>query len=88
MQVAMTIRALEEDVLKSRDPDINDSDDWPLYTLRKTKVLSKETGELVSLLTAHADNPVTVLGTLEAINSDLVDNSEGTFRVIGLRLTG
>jgi len=66
----------EEDILHARDSRIEDSDEWPLYTLRKVKVLSKETGEPVSLLSAHNDHPVTVLGTLEAVNSDLIHSSK------------
>ncbi len=66
----------EEDILHARDSRIGDSDEWPLYTLRKVKVLSKETEEPVSLLSAHNDHPVTVLGTLEAVNSDLIHSSK------------
>lgn len=65
----------EGDLLRPKDPTIEDSDDWPLYTIRKSKVLSLETGEPISLLTAHDDNPVTVVGTLEKVDSDLKDNS-------------
>lgn len=68
----------EENILHARDSSIEDSDDWPLYTLRKARVLSKRTGGPVSLLSAHNDHPVTVLGTLEAVNSDLIHSSEGT----------
>jgi len=66
----------EEDLLHARNLQITDSDDWPLYTLRKARVLSKETEEPVSLLSAHNDHPVTVLGTLETVNSDLIHNGE------------
>ena len=74
-QLATTMPVPEENLLRSKDPAIQDSDDWPLYTLRKAKVRSKHTGELVSLLAAHDDHPVTVLGTLESVNFDLIDNS-------------
>ena len=73
----------EENILHARDSRIEDSDEWPLYTLRKTRVLSKKTGEPVSLLSAHNDHPVIVLGTLEAVNSDFVHSSEET--VLNLR---
>lgn len=69
----------EEDILHAKDSRIEDSDEWPLYTLRKARVLSKETGEPVSLLSAHNDHPVTVLGTLEAVNPDLIHSSEDNF---------
>lgn len=76
----------EEDILHPRDPDIKDSDEWPMYTLRKAKVLSKETGDLVSLLTAHNDHPVTVVGTLEAVSPDLTGNSRST--ILGPEMKG
>ena len=79
LQLATTMAVSEEDILQAKDPEIKDSDDWPVYTLRKTNVLSKETGELVSLLVAHNDRPVIVLGTLEAVDSDLIGNSEKIF---------
>lgn len=66
----------EEDILHAKDSRIEDSDEWPLYTLRKARVLSKGTSEPVSLLSAHNDHPVTVLGTLEAVNPDLIHSSE------------
>ena len=74
-QLVTTMPVPEENLLRSKDPAIQDSDDWPLYTLRKAKVRSKHTGELVSLLAAHDDHPVTVLGTVESVNSDLIENS-------------
>ena len=59
---------LEEDVLEAKDPRIKDSDEWPSYTLKKTKVLSQVTGEPVSLFAANTDHPVRVLGILDSVN--------------------
>ena len=59
---------LEEDVLEAKDPKIKDSDNWPSYTLKRTKVLSQVTGEPVSLFAANTDHPVQVLGILDPVN--------------------
>ena len=64
----------ETKLLWPKDPRITDSDDWPSYALRKAKVLSKTTGELVSLLAAHDGQPVKVLGTLEAVDDEYSAN--------------
>ena len=56
---------LEEQVLEAKDPRIEDSDNWPSYTLKRTKVLSQKTGDPSSLLEANIDNPVQVLGVLD-----------------------
>lgn len=60
----------EEAVLEFKDPSIKDWDDWPTYTLRKVKVFSQKTGEPGSLLTAHKDHRVRVLGQLDTIDAD------------------
>ncbi|KAL8830734.1 MAG: hypothetical protein Q9191_001264 [Dirinaria sp. TL-2023a] len=60
----------ETKLLWPKDPRITDSDDWPSYVLRKVKVLSKATGEPVSLLAAHDGHPVKVSGTLEAVEDE------------------
>ena len=64
----------ETKLLRQKDPKIKNSDDWPSYTLRKAKVLSKVTGGLVSLLAAHSSHAVKVLGTLEAIDAEYAAN--------------
>ena len=58
----------EEDVLEAKDPKIKDSDRWPSYTLKKTKILSQATGEPVSLFAANTDHPVQILGILDSVN--------------------
>ena len=66
---------LEEDILEAKDPKIKDSDKWPSYTLKKTKVLSQATGEPVSLFAANINHPVQVLGILDSINPVYKKNS-------------
>lgn len=64
----------ETKLLRQKDPKIKNSDDWPSYTLTKAKVLSKATGELVSLLAAHSSHAVKVLGSLEAVDVEYAAN--------------
>lgn len=66
---------LEEDILEAKDPKIRDSDKWPSYTLKKTKVLSQATGDPVSLFSANTDHPVEVLGILDTVNPVYKKNS-------------
>jgi hypothetical protein len=49
-----------------------DPDSWPEFTLNQVKVISQATGELVSLLTAHAAAEVRVEGVLEEVGEDKV----------------
>lgn len=57
----------ESHVLKPRDPKILRSDDWPDFSIAKVNVVSQSTGQPVSLLSAHKDNPVKVTGRLEEV---------------------
>ena len=61
----------EASILWAKDPSITDSDDWPVYTLREINVLSRLTGETVSLFTANDDHPIRVIGYLEKIDKTL-----------------
>lgn len=56
-------------ILEPKDPSIENTDDWPAFSLSKIKIYS-QTGELVSLLKAHEDNPVNVIGHLEPVESE------------------
>ena len=60
----------ELDILEPKDPAIENWDDWPTYSLRKTSIISQKTGKPTSLLKAHEDNPVKISGFLETIDSD------------------
>lgn len=56
----------EEKVLVRKDAATDDNPDlWPTFGLRKIQVTSQATGELVSLLSAHKENPLTVIGQLD-----------------------
>ena len=65
-----TMLVREDAVLEPKDPSIENCDDWPTYSLRKIKITSHVTGEPVSLLKAHKDHPVKVVGYLEPIDSE------------------
>ncbi len=60
----------EEDVLEAKDPNITDTDNWPSFSLRKVSIVSTRNGQTKSLLEAHQDSPVKVLGQLETIGKD------------------
>ena len=62
----------EEDVLKPKNPSLRNSDEWPTFNLKRINVTSSLTGEPCSLLAAHKGHPVTVLGKLEKVDSDLL----------------
>ncbi len=59
----------------ARDPSIKNSDDWPVYPLKKVKIVSESTGLPVSLFTAHQGHPIRVLGYLDRIDGDNAQNS-------------
>ena len=56
----------EEEILHPSDP-LSNPDDWASFGLRKVKVVSQETGELVSLLTASTQRKLTMLGQLDEV---------------------
>ena len=60
----------EENVLEPRAPLLDNPDDWLTFSLQKVRVISQKTGDVVSLLSAHQENPVTVIGKLDEVNED------------------
>ena len=60
----------ELDILKPKDPSIENWDDWPTYSLRKTSIISQKTGKSTSLLKAHENHAVKISGFLETIDPD------------------
>ena len=58
----------EDNVLQVKDSRIKDSDNWPSYILKRTRIVSTTTGEPVSLFSANTDHPVKVIGTLETVD--------------------
>ena len=68
----------EESILRPRDPKLDDTNDWPEYSLRKFHVVN-DAGHAVSLLSAHSGNPVRVYGQLEKVESEQRSSGKGTF---------
>lgn len=60
----------ESRVLKPRDPSIADKDEWPQFKLTNVDIYNADETALVSLLKADERLPVTVVGTLEALEED------------------
>ena len=65
----------EAQLLFQRNLNLKSSDDWPAFSITKAQVVSQQTGELVSLLSAHKGNPVTVTGRLEEIAEEFTSSS-------------
>ena len=63
---------LEEEAIKQKDPLLRNSDEWPTFNLKNIRVISSQTGEQVSLLSAHKAHPVIVLGKLDKVDSELL----------------
>ena len=61
----------EESILQAKKASDQNPDDWPQFNLKQAKVTSLKTGEIVSLLSAHADNPLSVVGKLDTVDDDL-----------------
>lgn len=67
----------EGKVLRPKDEAIKgDSDSWPEFGLTKINITSQETGNLVSLLTAHKTHRVKVEGFLEEVEDDQIHLGE------------
>lgn len=54
-----------------KDPSLINTDTWPIFALKKVKVVSQDTGQPVSLLAAQKNNPVRVTGQLLEVEDDL-----------------
>lgn len=63
--------AREESLLQPRKATEVSPDDWAEFKIKKVTVTSQKTGAIVSLLSAHQNNPVKVCGKLEAVDEDL-----------------
>lgn len=55
----------ESDVLKPVDPSITNSDDWEIFVLDDARVVHESNGKPANLLSAYADTPLKVQGTLK-----------------------
>ena len=60
----------EEDLLEAKDRRIEDTDEWPSFSLRKVNIVSMRNGQQMSLLEAHHNSPVKVSGQLETVGKD------------------
>ncbi|MCJ1480217.1 hypothetical protein MMC06_000371 [Schaereria dolodes] len=61
----------ETEVLEPLAPTIRDeTDSWPEFSLKHTRVLSQSTGKIVSLLEANRDHLVRVEGDLDEVDED------------------
>ena len=65
----------ETDLLYARDPSLRSSDEWPAFSLTKARVVSQQTGQPVSLLSAHKASPVVLTGRLEEVNDEYSSSS-------------
>ena len=59
----------EQRILKSRDPRIEDSNDWEQFHLTGVEVRNATTNELSNMLLADAHNPLSVMGRLGNVES-------------------
>ncbi|KAJ9257856.1 hypothetical protein DTO212C5_8793 [Paecilomyces variotii] len=60
----------EENVLAARDPSIDDENDWQEFSLTDVKVLIPGKSRYANLLTASAENPVRVTGSLDEVEEE------------------
>ncbi|KAL6721571.1 hypothetical protein ACLMJK_000675 [Lecanora helva] len=67
----MSVR--EDAVLQPLKASIKNPDDWPEFGLNHINITSLKTGRNVSLLSAHKDHPLRVVGRLGLIDDDLID---------------
>ena len=57
-------------VLEPKQPHLPTPDDWPVFALKDAYVVGQKSGELVSLLSAHKDNHVKVIGRLRKVDPE------------------
>lgn len=60
----------EDAILKPKDPRLKNSDDWPNFLLKNVNITNQQTGQQVSLLSAHKGNPVRVTGQLDEVEDE------------------
>jgi hypothetical protein len=71
----------ENKIFKQRDPSDTDENNWATFDLRNVEIVNKK-GQLVNLLHADSEHPVTVSGTLQALqkqNSHLCEFTQPHF---------
>ena len=67
MRLFLVMAVSEETVLEPKSGSLVNTDDWASFSIAKVSVVSKENGQLISLLSANKDNPVKVTGRLQEV---------------------
>ena len=62
--------AREENVLVTKDPSVQDEDDWEEFSLVDVKAHLPGKPRYANILTASESNPVNVSGYLEEVDDD------------------
>jgi len=60
----------EDHILKSRDPSVEDENEWEEFSLTDVKVLIPGKSRYANLLDASPDNPVRVVGSLNEVEDE------------------
>lgn len=64
----------ETEILKRRDPNEADINNWPCYVLTEATVHDPKTCQLTSLLSADVQIPLTVIGVLSKVKEGWEEN--------------
>lgn len=60
----------EDQILKPRDPSVEDENEWEEFSLTDVKVLIPGKSRYANLLDASPDNPVRVVGSLNEVEDE------------------
>lgn len=60
----------EDQILKPRDPSVEDENEWEEFSLADVKVLIPGKSRYANLLDASPDNPVRVVGSLNEVEDE------------------
>lgn len=60
----------EDQILKPRDPSVEDENEWEEFSLAEVKVLIPGKSRYANLLDASPDNPVRVVGSLNEVEEE------------------
>lgn len=60
----------EDQILKSRDPSVEDENEWEEFSLTDVKVLIPGKSRYANLLDASPENPVRVVGSLNEVEDE------------------
>lgn len=65
---------IETEILKLKDPNVKETDNWPTYVLKDVIVEDANNGQLCSLLRAEPQVPLNVTGILSEVEEKLKNN--------------